>query len=78
MIDKIYTVYVGHYKTTSDSKNDLKRINELGYKAYLFNIGECFSLKVYTCYNAEQALYAENIFKKRNFDAFTEIKDIKK
>lgn len=76
MVNKIYNVYVGHYNSASECKKDLKKLNSLNFKGYVFCLGDFYSLKVYTCYHEEQAKYAENIFKKHNLDVFIDSKDI--
>lgn len=73
----IYTVYIGHYKLPSEFKKDLRRMNDLGFNGYLFNLGDFYSIKAFTSYKEEQAKYAEGVLKKHNFDVFLEVKEIK-
>lgn len=76
MPDKIYNIYIGKFENTSESKKTLKLLNSFGIKGYLFNLGDYYSLKVYTCYNENSANYALDVYKSKGLDAFIEVKDI--
>ena len=52
----IYSVFVGKYSSSSESKNDLKKLNAIGMKGYLFIKGDFYSLKVYSTLNSDEAL----------------------
>ena len=67
---KMYSVYVGQYEKSSDSKNDLKKLNSLGYKGYLFSMNKFYTLKVFTSPRKEMADAILGIMVKNGFSAF--------
>lgn len=78
MIENIYTIYVGHYGWTNESKSDNKKLNNLGFNGYLFNIGEYYSLKVHVCYKENEANKIVELLKEHGLDAFLQVKKLKK
>lgn len=67
---KTWSVYVGRYKNTADSKKDNKNLLDIGYKGYLFSCGEYFSLKVFTSATEDKAKYTKLFLEKKGFDAY--------
>lgn len=64
------SVYVGKYESPAISKKDVKKLNELGLKGYVFSLGDFYSLKVASYPNLDSALKLEEQLKIRGFDAF--------
>lgn len=52
-MNKMYSLYVGQFKSPSASKDCLKKLNNLGYKGFLFSRGTHYALKVYSSPNLE-------------------------
>lgn len=44
----MYSVYVGKYDSPSATKNDLTKLNKLGFRGFVFSRNNHYSLKVYT------------------------------
>jgi len=67
---KIYSVYVGQYEKSSDSKDDLKKLNNLGYKGYLFSMNNFYTLKVFSSVRKEMAAAIYKLMIKNGFSSF--------
>lgn len=52
----IYSVYVGHYDNANVSKSDLKKLNDLGLKGYIFSRGDHYALKVFSSLDRQKAI----------------------
>ncbi len=74
----IYSVFVGKYSSPKISKNDLKKLNDLGLVGYLFQKDGFYSLKIYSTLNVVQANNVKSNLEKRGFFAFIEEKDVSK
>lgn len=64
------SVYVGKYENTSISKKDLKKLNELGLKGYLYSLGDYYSIKVASFPDNERALKLKEVLEKKGFISF--------
>lgn len=73
----IYSVFVGKYSSSSESKNDLKKLNAIGMKGYLFIKGDFYSLKVYSTLNADEAKSVEDALSKKGFVAYQEVNNFR-
>ena len=67
---QVYSVCVGHFKETSEANKELKKLNAAGYKGFLFNIGDCYTLKAVMSPFLEKAEIACKQLKNKGFDAF--------
>lgn len=65
-----YSVYVGKYDSPNVSKKDVKKLNELGMRGYLFSMGDHFSIKVATYPNQMVAENLVGILKQKGFEAY--------
>lgn len=64
------SVYVGKFDTPSASRKDVKKLNDLGLRGYIFSLGDYYSVKVASYPNLDQALKLEEQLKLRGFQAF--------
>lgn len=67
---KFTSVYVGKYASPAISKKDIKKLNELGLRGYIFGMGDYYSIKVASYPNLDAALKLEEQLKLRGFEAF--------
>lgn len=72
----MYSVYVGHYKTPSESKKDLIKLNKLGYKGFLFSRGDYYSLKVFNSINQEKVEITRRKLSQEGFTTSVELQDV--
>lgn len=73
----IYSVFVGKYSTPSVSKSDLRKLNELGLKGYLFVKNDFYTLKVHSTVNQSQAEFLRNKLTQQGFTSFIEEEKLK-
>lgn len=69
---KFYSIYVGIYDTPKIPKEDVKKLNNLGLKAYIFSTSKGYSLKVYTSPDLNMANMMIANLKNYGFDAWME------
>lgn len=67
---KFYNVYVGKYNSVSISKKDIKKLNDLGLRGYLFSMGEYYSIKVSGFIHQIQAENLRKILEQKGFEAY--------
>lgn len=53
----MHSIYVGHYSSPAITKNDVIKLNKLGFKGFVFSRGDYYALKVYS------SPVPENIYK---------------
>lgn len=74
----IYSVYIGYYANANVGKSDLKKLNELGLKGYMFSRGDHYALKVYSSLDKQKAIEFQKLMIMKNFVTELEETSIKR
>lgn len=67
---RIYNTCVGHFKEPSESTKVLRKLNELGYKGFLFSMNDFYTLKVIMTPDPSKAAMVQMQLSSLGFDAF--------
>lgn len=67
---RIYNTCVGHFKEPSKATKVLKKLNKLGYKGFLFSMGDFYTLKVKMTPDPGKAATEQMLLSEKGFDAF--------
>lgn len=66
----IYSACIGKCKEVSEANKLLKKLNEKGYKGYLYSLNDFYTLKVVMTPDMNKANIAAENLKRMGFDAF--------
>lgn len=67
-----FAVYVGKFSKVPESKKTVAKLNSLGYRAYVFSLGDCYSLRVGAFASKEMANKVSEALKVQGFEAFVQ------
>ena len=71
----MYSIYVGNYDSPSATKNDLAKLNKLGFRGFVFSRNGHYSLKVYASPDFDNInLVADKL---RKLGYYVEIEELK-
>lgn len=65
-----YSVYINKCENQKDLKPIQKKLNEYGFRGYVFNVGDGYALRVAAYPNQEQAETMRKYLAQRGFVAF--------
>lgn len=63
----MYSIYVGNYDSSVKAKNDISKLNAIGFKAYVFSRKDHYALKVFASIKKENALAVKGQLERKGF-----------
>lgn len=67
---KFVTVYVGKYKSVPESKKDQEKLNKLGFRGYVFSLGDYYGLRIGAYPDNSKANHLVSLLKSYGFDSY--------
>ena len=74
----IHNLYIGRYSSPNISKKDLKKLNDLGIRGYLFARKDCYSLKIFSSIDKDKTDMLAHNLRAKGFETDIETIEYKK